>query len=79
MRASSPPANNADILDSQMPKRNRPFRRVRTTEQITQEVVTHAFISLPAPIRPSSVRFFVYLDFYDYESRSELNLYHLEL
>lgn len=41
MRASSPPANTADMLENQMPKRNRPFRRVRTNEQIAQEVVTH--------------------------------------
>lgn len=37
MRASSPPATTADILEGQNPKRNRPLRRVRTND-ILQEV-----------------------------------------
>lgn len=42
MRASSPPATANDLLDNQNPKRNRPFRRVRTND-ILQEVETMLF------------------------------------
>ena len=38
MRSSSPPATAADILENQNPKRNA-FRRVRTNDSLTQEVV----------------------------------------
>lgn len=37
MRASSPPATVADMLDNHNPKRNRPLRRVRTNDYL-QEV-----------------------------------------
>ena len=36
MRASSPPAATLDILENQNPKRNRPFRRVRTNDLLPE-------------------------------------------
>lgn len=39
MRASSPPATANDLLDNQNPKRNRPFRRVRTNDILQESLM----------------------------------------
>lgn len=46
MRASSPPATVADMLDNQNAKRNRPFRRVRTNDILQEvEMLSSSFLS----------------------------------
>ncbi|XP_055707627.1 striatin-interacting protein 1 homolog isoform X2 [Phlebotomus papatasi] len=39
MRASSPPALASDMIDNQNPKRNRPFRRVRTNDMLQESLM----------------------------------------
>uniref|UniRef100_A0A7G3AY58 Uncharacterized protein n=1 Tax=Lutzomyia longipalpis TaxID=7200 RepID=A0A7G3AY58_LUTLO len=39
MRASTPPALASDMIDNQNPKRNRPFRRVRTNDMLQESLM----------------------------------------